>query len=84
MIRRVYVACLIALLSVCLLGAMTPVKSASTGGRNRKASDSRVYMLHSDRLYFDDHIHPDAQFLVGNVAFRHDDVLMYCYSALFY
>ena len=84
MIRRVYVACLIALLSVCLLGAMTPVKSASTGGRNRKASDSRVYMLHSDRLYFDDHIHPDAQFLVGNVAFRHDDVLMYCDSALFY
>ncbi len=84
MSRRVSAVCLIALFGVCLLGAMTPVKHASTDRRGRKASDSRVYLLHADRLYFDDHISPDAQFLVGNVAFRHDDVLMYCDSALFY
>ena len=63
---------------------MTPVKRTPADRRDRKTSDSRVFLLHADKLYFDDHIRPDAQFLVGNVAFRHDDVLMYCDSALFF
>ncbi len=82
--RRISVVCLIALFGVCLLGAMTPVKHAGPDRRGRKPSDSRVYLLHADKLYFDDQIHSEAQFLVGNVSFRHDDVLMYCDSALFY
>ncbi|MCF0195738.1 MAG: hypothetical protein HUK03_00555 [Bacteroidaceae bacterium] len=51
---------------------------------SRQPSDSRVHLLHSDRLYFDDRINRDAQFLVGNVQFEHDGTLMYCDSALFY
>ena len=40
-------------------------------------AESRVYLLHSDRLYFDSSVNKEAQFLVGNVQFRHDDVLMW-------
>ncbi len=47
-------------------------------------SESRIYLLHSDRLYYDEDIKAEAQILIGNVNFRHDDVLMYCDSALFY
>ena len=46
--------------------------------------EGRVHLLHSDRLYHDISIDARAQILVGNVQFRHDDVLMYCDSALFY
>ena len=46
--------------------------------------ESRVYLLHSDRLFHDTEIDAKAQILVGNVQFRHDDVFMYCDSALFY
>lgn len=50
----------------------------------RKPSDSRVHLLHADRLYFNQRVHPTAQFLVGNVQFEHEGTLMYCDSALFY
>ena len=50
----------------------------------RPPSDSKVHLLHADRLYFDDRIHRTAQILVGNVQFSHDGVLMFCDSALFY
>lgn len=46
--------------------------------------ESRIYLLHSDRLYHDTQIDAQAQILVGNVKFLHDEVLMYCDSALFY
>lgn len=51
---------------------------------DRKPSDSRVYLLHADRLYFNQRLHPTAQFLVGEVQFDHEGTLMYCDSALFY
>lgn len=47
-------------------------------------NESRIYLLHSDRLFHDVTIKAEAQILVGNVQFRHDDILMYCDSALFY
>ena len=49
-----------------------------------EGGESRIYLLHSDRLYHDTGIDARAQILVGNVQFRHDDVFMYCDSALFY
>lgn len=52
--------------------------------RARKPSDSRIHLLHADRLYFNQRIHPTAQFLVGDVRFDHEGTLMYCDSALFY
>lgn len=50
--------------------------------RKRK-SDNRVYALHADVLKKDYWI-PNAQVLVGNVKFKHDDWYMYCDSALYY
>lgn len=69
--------CLFALLSLSM--TMGPVRK---GGR--KPSDSRVHLLHADKLYFNQRVHPTAQFLVGNVRFDHEGTLMYCDSALFY
>ena len=43
-----------------------------------------VYLLHAKETRFNQRINPDAQILVGDVAFRHDSMYMYCDSALFY
>lgn len=43
-----------------------------------------VYLLHADETRYNKLINPDAQILVGDVAFRHDSMYMYCDSALFY
>lgn len=48
------------------------------------AKTDYVYLLHADETRFDQAVNPDAQILVGNVAFRHDSMYMYCDSALFY
>ena len=50
----------------------------------RTSSDSKVHLLHADRLYFDERLHRTAQILVGDVRFSHEGVLMYCDSALYY
>lgn len=50
----------------------------------RAKDESRIYLLHSDRLFHDTQVDAKAQILVGNVQFLHDEVLMYCDSALFY
>ena len=49
-----------------------------------KGKTDYVYLLHADETRFDKAINADAQILVGNVAFRHDSLYMYCDSALFY
>lgn len=56
---------------------------AKRGGK-AKAQDERVYLVHSDRLYYDRYKNPDAQILCGNVAFRHKGASLYCDSAHFY
>lgn len=44
-----------------------------------------VYLLHADTVSYDEEImEEDAQFLEGNVSFRHDSSYMYCDSAYFY
>ena len=61
--------------------AVTPVRK--TAGK-RPPSDSKVHLIHADRLFFDERLSKTAQVLVGNVQFCHDGVLMYCDSALYY
>lgn len=43
-----------------------------------------VYLERSNTLSFDEKRIADAQILVGNVIFRHENALMYCDSAYFY
>jgi len=57
--------------------------SAASERKPEKETDDKVYLLHADVL-FKEQKHPDAEILRGNVAFRHEDVLMYCDSACFY
>lgn len=52
--------------------------------RAQEQGETMVYLEHSESLNFDQKRLPDAQILVGNVCFRHDDALMYCDSAYFY
>ena len=61
--------------------AVTPQRRTD---KNRPPSDSKVHLLHADRLFFDERKSRTAQFLVGNVQFSHDGALLSCDSALFY
>lgn len=47
-------------------------------------SQTLVYLERADNLLFDQKVASDAQIVIGNVLFRHDDALMYCDSACFY
>lgn len=64
-------------------------ESALRGGDSRSSRSSRqkgslIHLLHADELYYNQRINRDAQILVGNVRFRHDDVILTCDSALYY
>ena len=70
--HRILVVSVLCLFGFCLLAQVRPAKS-------------KVYLLHSDVLKKSPlNPDPDAQILIGNVAFRHDSVYMYCDSACFY
>lgn len=66
---------------LCLFGMVLSAQIQPHQGSERRKS--KVYLLHSDMLKKSAQV-PDAQILVGNVAFRHDSVYMYCDSAYFY
>jgi hypothetical protein len=53
---------------------------ASETGKKREY----VYLLHANETRYNQRINADAQILIGNVAFRHDSLYMYCDSALFF
>ncbi|MBP5619287.1 MAG: hypothetical protein J6X23_02410 [Bacteroidaceae bacterium] len=80
--RRFLGICLLALFGLYVVFAMPPAKQRKSSPR--RPSDSRVHLLHADKLYFDQYVNSAAQFLVGNVKFQHEGTLMYCDSALFY
>lgn len=50
----------------------------------RRQSDSRIHLLHSDELFYDQRKNPNAQILRGHVRFRHDGVILTCDSACYY
>ena len=77
--QRLFIVSLFCLLGICLSLAVRPSLSAPPA-----PAQDRVILLHADKLYYNERVHATAQFLVGHVAFRHDGVLMYCDSALFY
>ena len=81
--RRLYILCASLFLCLCVLLAVTPDRRPSSNKR-RAPSDSKVHLLHADRLFFDERLHKTAQVLVGDVRFSHEGVLMYCDSALYY
>lgn len=77
--HRILSFSVLCLFGFCLLAQVSPQKEG------QKPAKSKVYLLHSDVLKKSpSNPDPDAQVLVGNVAFRHDSVYMYCDSACFY
>lgn len=78
--HRILVASVLCLFGFCLLAQVRPAKKGE-----QKPAKSKVYLLHSDVLKKSPlNPDPDAQILIGNVAFRHDSIYMYCDSACFY
>ena len=78
--HRTLTTSILCLLGFCLLAQVRPAKKGE-----QKPAKSKVYLLHSDVLKKSPlNPDPDAQILIGNVAFRHDSVYMYCDSACFY
>ena len=78
--HRIFLVGFLCLFGVCLIAQVRPV-TKSPGTKKEK---TKVYLLHSDILRFDEAANPDAQILEGSVVFRHDSVYMYCDSAYFF
>ena len=76
---------IIIMVILCLFG-LSLVQSRQAPKKKRRAkTDERVYLIHADRLRFDQYgNNPTAQVLNGNVAFRHKGAKLYCDSAYFY
>lgn len=80
--HRVAVAAVLCLFGLCTVQSslLAPAKA-----KQRKAEkDMRVYLVHADRLRYDQWKNPDAQILNGNVEFTHQGARLYCDSAYFY
>lgn len=75
--KRMFVALLASAMSLFLFA-----QGASTSGTEKKRE--YVYLIHANETRYNQRINADAQILVGNVAFRHDSLYMYCDSALFF
>lgn len=80
--RRFLGLCLLTLFGLYVVLATPPARQRKS--TPRRQSDSRVHLLHADKLYYDEYVNRNAQFLVGNVKFQHEGTLMYCDSALYY
>lgn len=76
---------LLPLCILCLFGVCWAAWGAPDDKKSDKPAeeDDRLYLLHAD-VMFKEQRHPDAEILRGNVAFRHEGVLMYCDSACYY
>lgn len=80
-----------ALCSLAKVSAPLPAREGKgdAGRTSRRSTSSRpkgtlIHLLHADELYYNQRIKRDAQILVGNVRFRHDNVILTCDSALYF
>jgi len=67
---------------LCLaVSAVMPSRPATS---KKKEDSKRVYLIHSDELFYDQWRNNGAQVLRGHVQFEHDGARLYCDSANFY
>jgi len=79
--HRVTVAVVLCLFGLCLAQS----RMAPRAKKKRVKTDERVYLVHADRLTYDQFgLKPDAQILNGKVHFRHKGATLTCDSAYFY
>ena len=72
------------IIGVLLLGMVFAMAPAKKRTARKKVEDKKVYLVHSDRLHYDQYQNGDAQVLNGHVHFRHQGADLYCDSAHFY
>lgn len=73
------------MLILCLFGLCVIQSRQTQRKKPRKKVDERVYLVHSDRLRYDEFgPNPTAQILNGHVEFRHKGARLLCDSAYFY
>ena len=80
----ILIALLTALCSIASVSTPLPTREGQGGGSAARPKGSRINLIHADELYYNQRVHREAQVLVGNVRFRHDDVILTCDSALYY
>lgn len=72
-------------IAVCLVGClMAAIPQKNTPAKKRAKDDTRVLLIHSDKLYYNQRKNRDAQILVGNVCFHHEGAVLTCDSAHYY
>ncbi len=73
------------LVILCLFGLGVLAQSRVTKKKERPKTDERIYLVHADRLRYDQYgKNPTAQVLNGNVEFKHKGARLLCDSAYFY
>ncbi len=73
-----WAACVVLAACCCLVLASRPDDTPK-----RKATDSRIHLIHSDVLY-KNHKDPRAEILVGHVRLSHEGAFLVCDSAKYY
>ena len=70
---------------LCVFGVcMAQVRPLKRHRTTPVKNPTKVILIHSDELSYNQMLKPDAQLLKGNVHFRQDNVHMYCDSAYYY
>ena len=87
-VNKFFLTGLFCLLTVCVF-AQTQDSISVRQGETLMADTvttkkTKVFLEHANTLSFDKEVNADAQFLQGDVCFRHDSSYMYCDSAYFF
>ena len=87
-VNKFFLTGLFCLLTVCVF-AQTQDSISVRQGETLTADTvttkkTKVFLEHAKTLSFDKEVNADAQFLQGDVCFRHDSSYMYCDSAYFF
>lgn len=87
-VNKFFLTGLFCLLTVCVF-AQTQDSISVRQGETLTADTvttkkTKVFLEHANTLSFDKEVNADAQFLQGDVCFRHDSSYMYCDSAYFF
>ena len=88
-VKKFFLTGLLCLLAVCVFAQTQDSISVKQGetltADTVTTKKTLVYLLHADTVSYDKEVmKADAQFLEGNVSFRHDSSYMYCDSAYFF
>ncbi|MFV0580799.1 MAG: OstA-like protein [Parabacteroides gordonii] len=87
-VNKFFLTGLFCLLTVCVFAQTQDSISVKQGetltADTVTTKKTKVFLEHANTLSFDKEVNADAQFLQGDVCFRHDSSYMYCDSAYFF